>query len=102
MPQINITISGRTYLAARLDFKMTEMRVRFGEIGDQRITIMAALTFVDEAGEAERRAGALAAEIEELRRAEQALATAGETVAVTLDDVAGRIARVAEQIEKDA
>ena len=58
MAQISVSIAGRPYrmacddgqeehlrtLAARLDLKMAELRVHFGEIGDQRITVMAALT----------------------------------------------------------
>ena len=58
MPQINVTINGRqfrmsceageeahlTELAADLDTRIARLRARFGEIGDTRLTVMAALT----------------------------------------------------------
>ena len=65
MAQLSVTIGGRTYrlacnpgeearleaLAQGLDRKIQEMREAFGEIGDQRLTVMAALTFADDAAE---------------------------------------------------
>lgn len=68
MAQVTVNIGGRSYrlacnpgeephleaLAASLDAKITEMRQAFGEIGDQRLAIMAALTMADEASEARR------------------------------------------------
>lgn len=65
MAQLSVTIGGRTYrlacnpgeearleaLAQGLDRKIQEMREAFGEIGDQRLTVMAALTFADDATE---------------------------------------------------
>ncbi len=73
MPQVMVTIAGRLYrmacgdgeedhlqqLAHRLDGKISNLRKDFGEIGDQRITVMAALTMADELSEAERRIRAL-------------------------------------------
>jgi cell division protein ZapA len=65
MPQINVTINGRqfrmsceegeeahlTELAADLDTRIARLRGRFGEIGDTRLTVMAALTVADELAE---------------------------------------------------
>jgi len=65
MPQINVTINGRqfrmsceageeahlTELAADLDTRIARLRARFGEIGDTRLTVMAALTVADELAE---------------------------------------------------
>src|SRR4051795_5209253 len=62
MPQVTVTISGRTYrmacgegeeahlerLAALYDGKIQELRGSFGEIGDMRLHVMAALTLADE------------------------------------------------------
>ena len=76
MAQVNVRIAGRIYrmacgdgeeghltgLAARLDDKIVELRGAFGEIGDGRITVMAALTIADQLAEAERRIAALEAE----------------------------------------
>ena len=58
MPQVNVTINGRQFrmacedgeephllrLAEDLDARITRLRGRFGEIGDTRLTVMAALT----------------------------------------------------------
>jgi cell division protein ZapA len=62
MAQAVVTIAGRTYrmncdegeephieqLALQVDSKIAELRGAFGEIGDQRIVVMAALTLADE------------------------------------------------------
>ena len=69
MAQVTVTIAGRVYrmactdgeqphiesLARIVDAKIESLRTSFGEIGDQRITVMAALTFADELSEAKRR-----------------------------------------------
>ena len=69
MAQVTVGIGGRSYrlacnpgeeahlesLAHTLDRKIGEMRASFGEIGDQRLAIMAALTIADDASEAQRR-----------------------------------------------
>jgi cell division protein ZapA len=73
MAQVTVTIGGRVYrlacnegeephlekLASALDAKIDEIRGAFGEIGDQRLVVMAALTIADELTEAKRRVGAL-------------------------------------------
>jgi cell division protein ZapA len=65
MTQVNVTINGRqfrmacedgeearlTRLAADLDDRISRLRLRFGEIGDTRLTVMAALTLADELAE---------------------------------------------------
>ena len=117
MAQVNVKIAGRLYrmacadgeeqhlagLAARLDGKIAELRGAFGEIGDTRITVMAALTIADDLGEAERRIAALEAENDRLRGAEAAYdaraAALAEAVAVALGEAAGRIERVAKGLD---
>jgi cell division protein ZapA len=114
MAQVQVTIGGRPYrlacgegeephlmaLARMVDGKIAELRGSFGEIGDQRITVMAALTVADELSEAQRRVAALEAEIAGLRRsgdgasAEHAALT--DRVAEALADAARRIERVAQ------
>ena len=116
MAQINVQISGRTYrmacndgeedhlrsLAARLDGKIHALRDSFGEIGDGRITVMAALTIADQLGEAERRILDLEGELERLRgerAGHDARAVAvTEVVAEAILDAAGRIDRVAQAL----
>ena len=65
MPQVNVTINGRQFrmacedgrksicmqLAEDLDERIARLRSRFGEIGDTRLTVMAALTLADELAE---------------------------------------------------
>ncbi len=65
MPQISVTINGRqfrmacengeearlTRLAQDLDARIGALRSRFGEIGDTRLTVMAALALADELSE---------------------------------------------------
>src|SRR6476469_3759200 len=62
MSQVNVTINGRQFrmacedgqedhvtdLARDLDARIEGLRAKFGEIGDTRLTVMAALTVADE------------------------------------------------------
>jgi cell division protein ZapA len=89
MPQINVTINGRqfrmacengeearlTHLAEELDARIATLRARFGEIGDTRLTVMAALALADELSEVK----------EKLRRLEPELATLQEASVVSAD-----------------
>jgi cell division protein ZapA len=77
MPQVTVTIAGHTYriacaegeeahlegLAAAYDARVEEMRGTFGEIGDLRLHVMAAIAQADELDEAEQRIAALEAEV---------------------------------------
>ena len=65
MSQVNVTINGRQFrmacedgqedrvtdLARDLDARIEGLRAKFGEIGDTRLTVMAALTVADELAE---------------------------------------------------
>jgi cell division protein ZapA len=69
MATVNATIAGRQFrlacedgqeehlqaLAHDLDQRIIDLRARFGEIGDTRLTVMAALMVADELEEAKRR-----------------------------------------------
>lgn len=77
MPQVNVMIAGKAYrmacgegeeshleaLAQHFDAKITEMRQAFGEIGDMRLHVMAALMVADESSELKQRVAALEAEL---------------------------------------
>jgi len=66
MGQVSVTISGRQYrmscedgqeshllgLAQEVDRRIQELRDRVGEVGDTRLALMAAITVLDELGEA--------------------------------------------------
>jgi cell division protein ZapA len=81
MSHINVTINGRQYrmaceegqelrllkLAENLETRITNLRGKFGEIGDARLTVMAALTVCDELIDANQRVQALEQELEGLR-----------------------------------
>ena len=68
MTEVNVTINARQYrmacengqeqhllaLAEDLDQRIAQLRTSFGEIGDTRLTVMAALTLADELGEASK------------------------------------------------
>lgn len=113
MAQVNVTISGKTYrmacddgeeehlagLAERLNHSIEQLRVRFGEIGDQRLTVMAAITLADQQAEAERRVVALEAEIAGMEEAHADLIARRETSEAGL---AGSIDAVADRLEEIA
>jgi cell division protein ZapA len=83
MGQVTVTIDGKAYrmacddgqeahlegLATYFDGRVQEMRTSFGEIGDMRLTIMAAITAADEIMELRRKAAAAEAETAGLRDA---------------------------------
>ncbi|MCP4384959.1 MAG: cell division protein ZapA [Hyphomicrobiales bacterium] len=116
MGQVNVTISGKTFrmacgdgeeehlasLGQRLDETIEELRSQFGEIGDQRLTVMAAITMADQYTESERRIGALESEIAGLEEARAALVErqdGGETeIARSLEVLADRLEAVAGRL----
>jgi cell division protein ZapA len=114
MPQVLVTIDGRSYrlacspgeeehlggLAKFVDGKITEMHGSFRDIGDQRIVVMAALSIADELFEAKRKAEARGGEAEgalsrEKHAAEQ-LASESEAREAALARVAELEAAIAE------
>jgi cell division protein ZapA len=118
MAQVSVTISGKTYrmacgdgeeehlgrLAERLDQTIDRLRGEFGEIGDQRLTVMAAITMADQHAEAERRIDALEERIASMER-EQAATAAGyeaddQAVARSIEAVAERVEAIAERLNE--
>lgn len=116
MAQVSVTISGKTYrmacddgqeehlgeLAERLDQTIDRLRGEFGEIGDQRLTVMAAITMADQHSEAERRIGALEERIAAMQR-DDAAANEGreaeeQAVARSVEAIAERIEALAERL----
>ena len=111
MPQVMVTIAGKTYriacaegeeqhleeLAAAYDAKIQEMRGAFGEIGDMRLHVMAAITLEDEMHEMRKRMAAMEAELADLRR----FASAGDERTQAIEaKLAGSVQRAAERIEQ--
>ncbi|TCD15457.1 cell division protein ZapA [Oricola cellulosilytica] len=116
MSQVTVTIDGKAYrlacdpgqeehlqdLAARLDRYVNHLKGSFGEIGDQRLTVMAGIMVMDELVEMQKRVKGLEAEMESLRRTrDEALqkADSADTLLMTrLSEVAGQIESVAAKI----
>jgi cell division protein ZapA len=106
-----VTIAGKTYrmacaegeenhlegLAAVYDSRIQEMRSSFGEIGDMRLHVMAAITLADELHEMKRRMAGLEADLAELRR----FASAGDERTQAVEArLADGVQRAAERIEQ--
>ena len=110
MAQVNVTISGKTYrmacddgeedhlagLAQRLNTSIEQVRARFGEIGDQRLTVMAAITLADQHAEAERRLAQMGAEVAGLEDAHADVVERHEAAGAGM---AGTIMAVVERVE---
>jgi cell division protein ZapA len=111
MNHINVTINGRQYrmaceegqearlirLAESLESKVESLRGKFGEIGDQRLTVMAALTACDELLDANARLEKLEQELASLRDVRVA---ATDRARATQVAVANALNAAAERIEK--
>jgi cell division protein ZapA len=118
MSHINVTINGRLYrmaceegqetrllkLAEDLESRIESLRGKFGEIGDARLTVMAALTVCDELLDASGRISGLEQELETLRdirvaAADRAKATQ-TAVANALNSAADRIERTTQVLNR--
>jgi cell division protein ZapA len=111
MPHVNITINGRQYrmacedgqedhlhgLAQDLERRIAEMRRNFGEIGDTRLIVMAAITIADELSEAKRK---LQHAEQETVVAQETRAAASERVKVTQAAVVTALNAASERIER--
>ena len=113
MSHINVTINGRQYrmaceegqevrllkLAETLESRVTELRGKFGEIGDARLTVMAALTVCDELLDANSRLHTMEQELESARTMRTA---AVDRAKLTQTAVASALNAAADRIEKTA
>jgi cell division protein ZapA len=112
MAELAVMIDGRVYrvacdegeevrlgdLAQLVDAKISALRQRFGEIGNQRLIIMAAITLADELAEVTTRVRALEAELARLKVPSTPAPDWAEQVAVSLSEAAQRIERVAQDL----
>jgi cell division protein ZapA len=111
--QINVTINGRQFrmacedgqeehllrLAKDFDQRVEKIRAQFGEVGDMRLTIMAALTLGDEMSEAIKRIRRLEQEVTALQ---DARLVAADRAQATEAAIANAFTAAAERIEKVA
>ena len=109
--QVTVTINGRQFrmacengqethllrLAEDLDQRIEKLRATFGEIGDTRLTVMAALTVADELADAGSRLRRLEEDMAGLQEAREA---AAERANATQAAVAAALNAAAERIEK--
>jgi cell division protein ZapA len=116
MAQVSVTISGRQYrmscedgqenhltrLAKHLDDRIVELRGKFGQIGDARLIVMAALTVADELAETNKRVRQLQDEIAALNDArvvsadrfhatQAAIVAAFNSASERIEDIARRL-----------
>lgn len=117
MPEVNVEINGRKYrmaceegqqarligLAARFNAQVEGLKGAVGEIGDNRLTVMAGIAVVDELAEAERKIKALETEVLVLTRAGQEVSAEIETLeqnfAAKLDEAARKLESVAAALD---
>jgi cell division protein ZapA len=103
MGQVSIDLNGRTYrlecddgeedhllgLAASVGEKIESLKGKFGQIGDDRLMLMAGLMIADELSETRRKLDAIT----------QDKASADEVVQAAREELANRIGAAAERIE---
>ena len=118
MPEVNVEINGRKYrmaceegqqqhligLAERFNTHVEALKGAVGEIGDNRLTVMAGIAVVDELAEAEKRIKALETEVLVLTRAGQEVAAEIEALeakfATKLSDAARALESVAGVLDE--
>jgi cell division protein ZapA len=116
MGQVSVTIAGKLYrmacgdgeeahlegLAALLDQRVAEMHTAFGEIGDMRLHVMAAISIADEAADLRRKIAAmearLAAATGDAGDAGQRASELEQKAAHAITAAAARIERVAKSL----
>ena len=110
MAHVSVTINGRQYrmacddgqehhlarLAHDLDQRISNLRATFGDIGDMRLTIMAALIVIDELSEQRQRMHRIETELTSLQHARAAAADRAEAVEA---DMVAALTSAAERIE---
>ncbi len=110
MGQITVTIADKVYriacddgqeehllkLATELDGRIGDMRQTFGEIGDRRLMVMAAIAFLDQREELRERVARLERDLDRLREQGGALV---EEIDRTEAEIAAAVVEAAERIE---
>jgi cell division protein ZapA len=116
MAEVSVTINGRVYrmacdpgqedhlarLGRELDQRIAQLRESFGEIGDTRLAVMAAIMVADELAELKRRLRTADQEVQSLKDARERAAQRNEdgerAIAGILEDTAERIERLAQSL----
>ena len=110
MAQVTVTIDGKAYrmacdegqeehltdLASRFDRYVHHLKGSFGEIGDQRLTVMAGIMVMDELTELQKRVKGMESEVATLRKTrDDALTKADKNDAA----LTGALSNLAERME---
>ena len=119
MAQVNLTVNGRVYrmacedgeedhvaeLGARFDAAIDELRGALGEIGDQRLMVMAGILMTDRLDDAERRLRRLEQDARDLKESRldstSRMESLEENFVESLHDAATRIERIAARLNAD-
>jgi cell division protein ZapA len=118
MPEVNVEIDGKKYrmaceagqeqhleeLAERFNRTVVQLKGSFGEIGDNRLVVMAGIAVLDELGEAEDRIAALKQDIADLTAAGHELSVEAEDLeqkfARRLNEAARKVEAIAQAIDE--
>jgi len=109
MPQVNVSINGRTYLlacdegeeahlhelSAVLDGRVQQIGTSVGQVGDPRLLVMAGLIMCDEVSAAHAK---IAERDTEIARLKAELAGAEDRLAEVVDSAASRIESIAARL----
>jgi cell division protein ZapA len=118
MPEVNVEINGRKYrmaceegqephllgLAERFNRHIDAFKGDFGEIGDNRLTVMAGIAVLDELADAERRIALLKEDVANLTSAGEALTQEAEELerrfAKRMNEAARKVEAIATAIDE--
>ncbi|PVB61896.1 cell division protein ZapA [Labrenzia sp. 011] len=118
MAQITVTINGKSFrmacddgeeerlmgLAKRFDGWISELRGAFGEIGDQRLTVMAGIMAADQLSELEKKVAGLEEDLSEARRQQvdalDNMSQNEQELSRSINTAAARIESLAESLAK--
>ncbi len=118
MPEVNVEINGRKYrmaceegqephllgLAERFNRHIDAFKGDFGEIGDNRLTVMAGIAVLDELMDAERRIALLKEDVANLTAAGEALTQEAEQLerkfAKRMNEAARKVESIATAIDE--
>jgi cell division protein ZapA len=116
MAQVVVTIDGKAYrmaceegqeshlegLAENFDRYVGHLKSQFGEIGDLRVTVMAAIMVMDELSDAQRRIADLEREAEAMRQSRDGAAVVAEksdqALAGMLSELTTQVRSIADKL----
>ncbi len=115
MPQVAVQINGKTYrmacdegqeahlldLAQRFDRTINQLKGSFGEIGDQRLTVMAGVMVTDELVALQHKVIGLENELAKVRTGSSSVEEKEGQITEALNKTAERIEAISEKLVAD-